>query len=766
MTITDLELEFSPANSSIPFSSDDGCLIANGKIGLVTQLTNAIDVTRVFITKNVAHNHGLYQPNVIDVFHPFRIMFFSFNTEATTCSNVTNKLFMETACYKGVYHVQNQDGSDYSVSSKLYALRHLPYTFLQTIEVTPNSVNTTNSCNLFHEVYTKDNIRDVNYDHTFTSLSMAQGSQTLYQFYGSGKSDSDVETVAFSSCYMWEGQVNLKHNGSARPIVSSRPNSAYYHFECSNMVVGSPFKIHILTTIMTSHDFQNPLNESRAINLSICGARGCIPSLTIDWILGKHVTAWSNLWKTRIRITPRPDASTNELTSVMTMNKLLNVALYNMYAVVRENFNTELGDGIPVIDIDGSFLYDGDLWFVPTLLVLKPMIAKSMIEYRFKQLQTARQVAAAYGYDGAKFPYVEDVLGYKNSLYIYDASVMFLHNTALAAIHAWNYYRASRDKEWLRNKGFVILQQVAIFLVDIVKKDSEAYTYYYQDIMGPAGRVSSRDNAFNSNLIKLALRYAVEAAYELQSSVPSTWNDVYDGLRIIKNNTYVPPGIVTKVDADFSDSDHIAIIEPMYNFLPTFWEEEYGLTGDRRALMCNTIKTNIEFYQSRISEGNEHRPSNIALKTVAAGIYSSISPLSIVSFINDLQEFIDQNVYGPWYFMKHDDPTWLPVNEQGIRQAISKNSIYTNAMFISIFLQGLAQARWSGGVSDTRFYYADLKLLSIPTTTLPVSWRLVNFINMGDGIVNTKNIDIRQSAIIDNSNYPDGYPRDFTIYTP
>ena len=66
---------------------------------------------------------------------------------------------------------------------------------------------------------------------------------------------------------------------------------------------------------------------------------------------------------------------------------------------------------IPILDLDGSMLYEGDLWLVPLLLLLKPDIARTIIEYRYAALSTAKQLAASYGFEGARIPYIDDIIG-------------------------------------------------------------------------------------------------------------------------------------------------------------------------------------------------------------------------------------------------------------------------------------------------------------------------------------------------------------------
>ena len=777
MPTDDVQLTFVPSEANVAYSSDDGVFVGNGKLGVLTSLSSNIDVNRVVTTCDVTFNQGLYRPNVIDVFNPCRIALYNLEGQDVVVDNTSNLLLMENGCYSSSYVMSNvQDGSVMNVTSKIYAMRHLPYTMLQSIEISPVVLGGgSGGCDLFHEVYTRENIRSENvvYDHTYNTLA---GDKVLHQFYGYGTTFDNIE-VAFASMYMFDdGYGDLASNdsrpqckaiGSARPYIGTRNNSAYFMFQLSNLQVGVPVKLHVLTTLMTNQDFPDPRVECRAVASSLAGARGGNTRATISWLLGKHVDAWSSLWKSKAQIIPRSDASMDDFASISTMNKLLNLALYNIYASVRENYNVDLGGGMPVIDLNGNFLYDGDLWLVPLLLVIKPLMAKNIIEFRHKTLLTAQQLASAYGYQGAKYPYVDDVLGYRNNLYYLDSPEMHLFNSALVAINAWNYFRISKDSEWLRERGYKILKDVAAFLVDVAKQDAEgSYAWYFEKTLALSSAGSERDNTFTNNVCKLALRYAIEASYELRVEPVSKWGEVYEGIEISRYASSEVAGQVMKRDAASVVGDTYDILEVLYTFCPMLWEEERGRNTDV-SVFSNIAKANLEFYKSRVgTETDAGRPSNLALEAIVAGVHMSTNMSYVGEFVSALQAFIDNVVYGPWYYMKHEDRGVIPRAQRGGLAVMTKNSLYSNALFMAMFVQGVAQLRVQGGVNESRFHYADLKLAGAPATALPPSWNMLSLVGCGMPGADQKNLDTRQSdgSAGNIMNFP--HPPDFEIYTP
>jgi len=61
--------------------------------------------------------------------------------------------------------------------------------------------------------------------------------------------------------------------------------------------------------------------------------------------------------------------------------------------------------GLSSTGYKGHVFWDMDLWMLPAILILRPQIAKSMIQYRYDRLNAAKKNALLNGYKGAMYPW-------------------------------------------------------------------------------------------------------------------------------------------------------------------------------------------------------------------------------------------------------------------------------------------------------------------------------------------------------------------------
>jgi hypothetical protein len=321
----------------------------------------------------------------------------------------------------------------------------------------------------------------------------------------------------------------------------------------------------------------------------------------------------------------------------------------------------------------------------------------------------------------------------------------------------------SSDYNWLKDKGYHILSNVATYIVSVARYDENTATYYFEDSVGVNGLVSEKHQAFTNNFAKLALRYAIEASYECKQDVSSNWHDVYEGLVILKwpntiDNTMIG---ITKYDENAQLTDSYKVLDVLFTFMPNFWEEELNMASDR-VLFYKTIQNNLNFYSARQDVSDVTRPVNLALQTIISGVCLSQNSTLLTDFNSKLQSFIDHVIYGPWYYMRADSRILPAIGESLVRAGLQNNtsllktSLHSYAMFLSIILQGLAQARLVGGVGENRFHYTDFKIQTNNSAVLPYPWAFVSFQNIGMNSTATS-VDTRQSDLGSSaSNVPSG----------
>ena len=99
----------------------------------------------------------------------------------------------------------------------------------------------------------------------------------------------------------------------------------------------------------------------------------------------------------------------------------------------------------------------------PPLLALKPEMAKSLLEYRFQRLEAAKQNAFSHGYKGAMFPWESASEGQEVTPVWALTGPFQQHISGCVGWAFWKYYQVTKDKQWLRDRGYPLLKEVADF---------------------------------------------------------------------------------------------------------------------------------------------------------------------------------------------------------------------------------------------------------------------------------------------------------------
>lgn len=126
----------------------------------------------------------------------------------------------------------------------------------------------------------------------------------------------------------------------------------------------------------------------------------------------------------------------------------------------------------------------------PGLLALFPQHAAVINEYRFRLLPQAKKNAEEYGKEGALYPWTSARFGNCTATgpcvdYQYHLNSDIAHSN-------WNYYLSTGDKEWLREKGWPIIQAVADMWTSVmVKNGSTNGQYWIFNMTDPVSRLNS-----------------------------------------------------------------------------------------------------------------------------------------------------------------------------------------------------------------------------------------------------------------------------------
>jgi hypothetical protein len=705
---------------------DSSLFLGNGKIGLVTPIDPVnvgISSCSISTATTVPRGTTRYSDNMLETFNPFA---FSFACDATPLllSPVRQSLQMQSAIYTCV--VGNQVAE---IQSDILVARHLPFCTIQTLTIRP-VVNIPNF-RIEHEINCKDNLVNPDYNN---NVMYEENKPPRCLLSGRARiGGTDAEAVVACSYEFSDDQVT-SHQGFN--VYLTEPNRAFNRIMLANLVAGGEYKVHVVSALMTSFDFDLPLHEVKRIALNIVGNG-------VHQARGRHVNDWTkNVWKTDIVIQPKIGITSQEEADIALLNRYLRYSLYNIYSSVREGVNQELNPAnMGIIDTSGSVLYSGDLFLVPLLLLLRPEMARAVLEFRHKTLAMARQLAAGYGYEGAKFPFEDDTIGYKTALYWSTTSNITVYNTALICINTWNYFRSTKDREWLRAVGYPILRDGANFFASVIETVLETPDPLSCDCSCPyemnaafnlinntglTGKVSALNNSFTNSVVKMALRFAVEASYELTYAVDDNWVTASQALpvpAVPAGGGGGPPNVLKFDDAYAGES--LPFAEPLITFMPYYTDP----SDQRRKNIAYSgmsqmeeLYDNLNAYSINITNGNrsQARSMDIVIKSVMhSSLSQSVIKTDVDKFLpfmhDDLRAFLSNNVKGAW----------------GNFGSSTRNDVAQSALYIWMFVQGIARLNIEGGVSETRFYYNQFGLSCPLYANMPTSWSSLSLKQIG-----------------------------------
>lgn len=188
----------------------------------------------------------------------------------------------------------------------------------------------------------------------------------------------------------------------------------------------------------------------------------------------------------------------------------------------------------------GNQLWDADLWTFRAILPLWPDFAKSIIGFRKKTLNAAKEHARVNGFKGAWYPWMPDDAGRDVTPYGYKEE---LHVNVWIALAVWEYYVATGDKAFLSETGWPILSGIADFFVSRLRYDWDE-KYHLNVVLGPdesvyeCGQLRVNDNFLTNFGVKRVMEAACKAAEIIGAQAGEKWSDVRDRMYLPTPDAY------------------------------------------------------------------------------------------------------------------------------------------------------------------------------------------------------------------------------------
>lgn len=480
-----------------------GVTVANGMVGIVS----APEPMRV---KDVVLN-GVYdyyqRGRVSNILKTFNHVNMNLDVDGRRIgrkdiSRFTQDLDMRRAALTTTFDV----GDKLSVKHTMMSLRHLPYTALTIVEITARKDVTITPMSV---IEAPDHLSDVR--NLYAEIDRPHVLIPLMSSVGT--SPSGKLTVAASNAFVFEE----KHGSEPDLIHEDWDYNMHLTKFHKKLKAGETYRFSVVASAVASSQYNDPHNEAERLTI-FAALEGR------ERLLKRHEAEWAKLWQSDIVV--EGDAN---------ITRDIRFALYHLYSFAREGSAYSLSPmGLSGLGYNGHVFWDTELWMYPPLLMLQPDIAKSLLEYRFERLDMAKKNAFSHGYAGAMFPWESSADGSEDTP-VWALTGPFQHHiTGCVGWAAWKYYQVTKDKNWLRTRGYPILKEVGDFWASRVERNGPGH-YDINNVIGANEWQENIDNnAFTNGMAITSLRYAAQAARELGEVPNPDWEHVADNIPILK----------------------------------------------------------------------------------------------------------------------------------------------------------------------------------------------------------------------------------------
>lgn len=480
-----------------------GITSANGMIGLVSS-PEPMKVKDVVL--NGAYDNYL-RGRVSNILKGFNFVNMNLDVDGRRMgrrdiSNYRQTLDMQQAQLQTTFEV----GDKLAVSHSVMALRHLPYCALTIVELKAKKDVTVTPMSVIEAPEMLQDVRnyyaEIDRPHVLIPLLTSVG-----------KSPSGKYTVAASTSFVFE-----EPHGSEPDLIHEdwdyNMHLAKFH---KKLKAGETYRFAVVGTLISSAHTVDAHNEAERLTIYAALER-------TERLLKRHKSEWSKLWESNVTI-EGDVAATRDVRS----------ALYHLYAFAREGTALSLSPmGLSGLGYNGHVFWDTELWMYPPLLVLHPEIARSLLEFRYQLLDEAKQNAFSHGYQGAMYPWESTLTGQEETPVWALTGPFQQHITGCVGWSAWQYYLVTKDKEWLRTRGWPMLKEGADFWASRVERNGPG-RYDINNVIGANEWQENIDNnAFTNGMAKTVLLYAGDAARELGLTPNPDWKHVADNIPILK----------------------------------------------------------------------------------------------------------------------------------------------------------------------------------------------------------------------------------------
>ena len=307
----------------------------------------------------------------------------------------------------------------------------------------------------------------------------------------------------------------------------------------AGIVTETPVQIEKRVIVTTSRDY----DTNDAVKAATDDLFADIASNTYNDLVIDHTTGWAKRWeKADVQIEGDEEAQQG-----------IRFNLFHLFATYYGNdARLNIGPkGFTGEKYGGATYWDTEAFAIPVYLgVTDPAVVKSLLKYRYQQIEGAYHNAKQQGLAGALYPMVTfDGIESHNE---WEITFEEIHRNSTIAYAIYNYTHLTGDRSWLENEGSEVLIGIARFWADRVHYSARNDAYMIHGVTGPNEYENNINNNYYTNwMAKWVLSYALEnidtVAPEFQTKLNVTaeerkrWQEIVDKM-------YLPEADVTDVN--------------------------------------------------------------------------------------------------------------------------------------------------------------------------------------------------------------------------
>lgn len=223
---------------------------------------------------------------------------------------------------------------------------------------------------------------------------------------------------------------------------------------------------------------------------------------------------WEKIWQER-DITITGDADADVLAYRFAVYHLI------IMAPLHDNRMNIGAKGLSGKGYFGHTFWDTEVYMLPYFVWNDPRGARSLLEYRYLCLDSARKNAANYGFEGAKYPWEAAWITDTETCPEDHFAKLEYHVTADVAYGVYLYYQVTHDMDFMLRYGCEILFETAQFWRSRLDYNPQLDCYEILDVIGPDEFTHHADNnAFTNYLAHLNLTLAVRWQEQMKRDFP------------------------------------------------------------------------------------------------------------------------------------------------------------------------------------------------------------------------------------------------------